>query len=393
MIVRNRPRRELSGAFFAFAMSVAGLASGCESDGTRGQIGDGTESAGPSRPRVDSASRSIPAIPEAELRRIAGTIAFVSERAGNADVHLLHPGDWRERRLTSSPGDEFPAAFAGRGDFLLVIETAGDSGRGRGERLVLYDGGGDGHPAPLTAFTTRIRNPSRAPGARWLVFESDAGSFRDIYRLELGGGPLSRLTANREGNFEPDVSPDGRRIVFVSSRDGNAQIYLMNSDGTGERRLTAFHRDDWSPRWSPDGRRIAFLSDREGRALVFVMNADGTGQRRLTGGISPAADVGAEEEFVWSPDGGRIAFVARAGRESRIRVAALDPATGRTIAVSDVTTGDSDRSPTWSPDGRYLAFSSGVHDGADIYVVRADGSGVARLTYAHGPDWLPRWAR
>lgn len=244
---------------------------------------------------------------------------------------------------------------------------------------------------PLTAYTARVRNPSFGPDARWLVFESDAGSFRDIYRLDRGSGALTRLTANREGNFEPDVSPDGRHVVFVSSRDGSAQIYVMNADGSEERRLTAFHGDDWSPRWSPDGRRIAFVSDREGRARLFVMNSDGTGQRRLTGGISPVADIEGEGEFVWSPDGREIAFVARARRRSSVRVATLDRRTGKTIAVRAITGGDADRSPAWSPDGLYLAFSSGDGDDVDIYVVRADGTGVARLTQAPGPDWLPRW--
>lgn len=394
MAFRNWPRRKLSGALFTLAACVmTGSASGCESEDAHLQVGEDMESAGATRMRAGWPRGTTPSIPDAELRRIGGTITFISERSGNKDVHLFDPGAGRWRRLTSSTGDEFPAAFAADGSSLLVIETAGDSSRSQGERLVLYDPRGDIAPTPLTAYTARVRNPSFGPGARWLVFESDANSFRDIYRLDRGTRALSRLTANREGNFEPDVSPDGRHIVFVSSRDGNAQIYTMNSDGTEERRLTAFHRDDWSPRWSPDGRRIAFLSDREGRTRVFVMNADGTGQRRLTGPVSSVADIEAEEEFVWSPDSRKIAFVARVGRGSSVRVAALDPRTGRTLAVRSATAGTSDRSPAWSPDGRYLAYSSGAGAEADIYVARANVFGIAQLTRAPGADWLPRWMR
>lgn len=389
----KRPRSKLSGAVFVAAVVVPPLANGCGGEVPRTRTGDRAESAGVGRTPGSAWRSTIPGMPATELRRIGGKIAFISERSGNRDVYLIHPAEGREYRQSTSPGDEYPAAFTADGKSLLIVESVGDNARPEGERLVLYDLSGDRAPLPLTGYSARVRNPSWGPGARWLVFESDVNSFRDIYRLDRGSGALSRLTANREGNFEPDVSPDGRHVVFVSSRDGNAQIYLMKSDGSEERRLTAFHRDDWSPRWSPDGRRIAFLSDREGRARVFLMNADGTGQRRLTNATSGKADVDTEREFSWSPDGGKIAFVAHVGRATTVRIAALDPRTGRTTAVRAVTGGDTDQSPAWSPDARYLAFSSGSSGDSDIYIVRADGSGVARLTHAHGPDWLPQWTR
>jgi Tol biopolymer transport system component len=199
-----------------------------------------------------------------------------------------------------------------------------------------------------------------------------------------------RLTDDRLGNFEPAVSPDGAFIAFSSSRDGDAELYVMRADGSEQRRLTAFHRDDWGALWSPNGGTLAFLSNRESADRIYLVRPDGSGIRRLTA----AADTGAaghdvqESEPAWSPDGERMAFVrsTRAG-ESRIRV--VEPATGRNRELSDGR--GRDGAPVWSPDGKYLAFTSDRDGDPELYLMRADGTGVTRLTRAPGADWLPRW--
>ena len=84
----------------------------------------------------------------------------------------------------------------------------------------------------------RIRNPAWAPDGSWLVVESDAASYRDLFRVERAGGEARRLTDAPYGSFEPSVSPDGARIAFGTSRDGNAEIWAMRADGSGARRLT-----------------------------------------------------------------------------------------------------------------------------------------------------------
>jgi Tol biopolymer transport system component len=120
----------------------------------------------------------------------------------------------------------------------------------------------------------------------------------------------------------PAWSPDGRTIVFVSGRDGNGEVYAMDANGSSPRNLTQDPAQDVHPAWSPDGRSIAFVSSRSPSSRckpgpgpcwddrpseVYVMNADGSGKRNLT------RDRANDDYPTWSPDGRRIAFLRVTG--------------------------------------------------------------------------------
>lgn len=339
------------------------------------------------RSRTAASPASADTLTLAERRGIPGRIVFVSERDGNPEVYLTAPTGEGVRRLTSGPAADYPAAVSPDGSALLVVSVTEAAGE-HVERLESYPLEG-GAPATLVGGTSRARAPSWSPDGRWLVYESDRASFRDLFRVDRDGRGARRLTRNPEGNFEPAVSPDGRTVAFSSSRDGNAEVYAMNTDGSGQRRLTAFHRDDWGAQWAPDGRTIAFLSNREGADRIFLMNPDGTGQRKLNAAADTTRKPGDVQEAgpAWSPDGMRIAYELRT-REggSRVRVTEV-----RTGATREIPGGGRDGMPAWSPDGRYLAFTSERGGDPELYLARADGTGVTRLTRARGADWLPRW--
>ncbi len=317
---------------------------------------------------------------EAERREMPGVIAFISERAEQQDVWLVKPTG-EEQQLTRSPEKDFPAVPSPDGTALLLVATAEIGGAHVEQlRLVPLQGGA---PVMVTEPRGRARNPSWSPDGRWLVAESDAHGFSDVVKLAPGAEPV-RLTTAPEGNFEPGVSPDGTQVVFVSSQTGDPEIYVMRADGTEVRRLTAFHKEDTAPQWSPDGKWISFLSDREGRPRVFLVKPDGTELRAVSG----SAPTGNEREPAWSPDGQRLVFVGRLGEE-RSRIWSVPVAGGEPVALTDGKSADD--MPAWSPDGKHLVFVSERTGDAELFLMRADGTGQTQLTKSPGADWLPRW--
>jgi dipeptidyl aminopeptidase/acylaminoacyl peptidase len=166
-------------------------------------------------------------------------------------------------------------------------------------------------------------------------------------------------------------------IAFVSTRDGSPHIYLANADGSNATRLTAGEK----PAWSRDGRRLAF--QRSG--AIYAINADGSGEMFLGSGGLPS----------WSPDG-RIAFNDGASQSGGIFVMNAD-GSGRTLILSHqwAASGFGGEGcacwPSWSPDGRNIAFVRANYDDPwELSVVAPDGSTPRRVAGGAG-DSEPVW--
>ncbi len=197
------------------------------------------------------------------------------------------------------------------------------------------------------------------------------------------------------------------QIAFVSERDGNPEIYVMDVDGKNQRRLTNNSDGDTSPSWSPDGNRIAFASDRDGHVdamhglptyEIYVMNPNGDNPQNLTN--SPHYDMSPS----WSPDGKRIAFASnRFSFDGEKHFLSFD------ICVMDndgknlqrlTENRQDDRDPSWSPDGKRIVFRA-RRDGHvenrfavtyEIYVMDNDGVNEQRLTENRKNDLEPVWS-
>jgi dipeptidyl aminopeptidase/acylaminoacyl peptidase len=212
--------------------------------------------------------------------------------------------------------------------------------------------------------------PDWSPVRRELVFQGGRDGNQEIYAMRLDGAGIRRLTHDDSADGEPAWSPDGRRIAFVSDRAGSDDVYVMDADGSHVRRLTDDpHADEW-PAWSPDGRLIAFDSDRAGTYDLYAVGPGGGRPQRLT---ATAAD---DRDPRWFPDGRRLAFESDRGGDFGLYVLGLASRRAHLLTGGR----GADFGPAVSRDGRWIAFVSD-RDGVDqLYVVRADGSGLGRLT-------------
>ncbi len=193
--------------------------------------------------------------------------------------------------------------------------------------------------------------------------------YADLYRADPAGGSEERLT--RGARFwEVDLHPDGRRVVGVTDARGTNALEVRDLE-SGERRTLAEASlgTAWSlPRWSPDGERIAVSRWRAGGEYdVVVLDAEGRVLQEAT------ADRAVDLAPSWSPDGRFVLFSS--DRTGIPDLYAFDTREARLLRVTRVLTGAFQ--PSVSPDGRWIAFA----------YYRADGYHVARIPYAPERWW------
>ncbi len=265
--------------------------------------------------------------------------------------------------------------------------------------------GGDTQPAwsPDGARIAYVKEPRWVPGRR----------------ADIRGRPPrwppprdNRSPARRIQSLEPAWSPDGSRIAYTrwSSEDGRLEsaIMVVEVDGSGRRVL---QREPPGRRvWRSSARRRGPLTERRilytrtaldrryrFRPALYTMDAEGGGARLL------AADAGSG---AWSPDGSRIAFASVRDRNG-IWCGSDECSYNAELYVMDADGTDLERlthsrgnegSPSWSPDGRRIAFAGNRNtrdqppgSGTEIYSIGAGGACLTWLTNGSPDSDDPAW--
>jgi TolB protein len=190
------------------------------------------------------------------------------------------------------------------------------------------------------AGTKAAKNPaySRSERYRW-----DFDPAMDIFRANLDGSNLVRLTDSPGYDAEGSYSADGKQIIFTSFRDGDAEIYIMDADGKNPKRITRKEGYDGGPFFSPDDKKVVYRSDRKKNDMLqlFLNTPAGDAERQLTN----------NEAVNWGP--------------------------------------------YFFKDSRHLVYSTSLHghQNYEVYWMDSQTGNQERLTYHDGFDGLPVFSR
>ena len=361
--------------------------------------------------------------PEGIMRVSAngGTPELVIPTEEGEQVHgpqMLPGGEWVLFTLTSGGANT-------RWDEAQIVAQSLESG----ERKILWDGGSDaryvptghliyaledvlfalpfdlaslevlGGPVPVVEGIGRASSPARLTASANYGF-SDRGTL--IYVPGSTEGDLNILAlADRSGVVEPlDVpqmdyatprlSPDGSRLVVGTTDGDDRDIWVYDLSGDTQIRRLTLGGNNRRPLWAPDGERVTFTSDRDGTSSIYWQPADGSSMaERLT-----TAEEGTRQfAESWSPDGRTLALgVFRPGtNDGGVWTLSLESETTTPEVFADESE-SFQLSPTFSPDGRWLAYESGESGSYEVYVQPFPKTGAKhRITQQGGfrPLWSP----
>lgn len=367
-------------------------------------------------------------------------VAFTRNPGAGGAIFLVSPSGGPERKVTDVKG------------FCLAWTRDGKS-------LVIEDRSSPKEPSAiflLSLATHRKRRltapPQNTDGDSDFAFSPNGhslafvrwstGSDSDIYILPLGGGPLHRVTQDRHPIHGLAWTPDGRELVFSSNRGGNRDLWriavgtpsgaqpqkLAGLDGDaaypafsharpGAQAHLAYERfvqdigiwkaspthldsetltrtpskvnclaEELAPmrgangaQFSPDGGKIVFVSDRSGSPELWVCDTGKLKSAQLTALSGP--QIGSPR---WSPDGGRIAFDVLAAGNRDIYVVKVTEGHARRLTSEP----SEEARPSWSADGRFIYFMSNRSGVEQIWKMPAAGGDAVQVTQRGGSEAL-----
>lgn len=185
------------------------------------------------------------------------------------------------------------------------------------------------------------------PNGKSLLITLGSGKgLTDIFKLNLKSKQPTPLTKGPFGviNVEPNIHLRTKKIAFSSDRTGKTMIYTMDSNGKNIKQLTFAGHHNANPVWHPEKKKLVFSGLSGGRMDLFLISANGTGLKRLT---------------------------------------SLRKKNGRWA---------NSESPSFSPDGRFLVFSSNVSGIYQLYVMSLDTLSIQRITFDSHNYKSPKWS-
>lgn len=256
------------------------------------------------------------------------------------------------RTLTGAPG-----FFLSRIAFTLLHK--------RKKEIWIADWDGK-NAARITNWGSTSLLPSFSRDGKKLAFTSYKDGNPDLFIYDLTQNSFGSLSTQQGLNMSAAFDPLGEGLVATLSKGKDPNLYFLSPSGDILRQLTRTSGIDTAATFSPNGQEIAFTTDRSGNPQIFLMSRDATNMRRLTYGFFWS------DQAEWSRDGSAIAFSSKRVREEPFQIFVADPLG---LHFVQMTNEGANESPSFSPDSKFLAYSSKRNGRWQIFI-----QGVTRAT-------------
>ncbi|MCC6389818.1 MAG: PD40 domain-containing protein, partial [Bryobacterales bacterium] len=300
---------------------------------------------------------------------------FVSDRTGVEQI-WRQPLEGTSRQVSSFKDGRVLWSTISQDGKLIVFERGlgiwkMETGNGKAAPIPIHLHGAAAGPAVThLSLTSGFDELAISPDGKKAAFTAHGEVFAAPAK---DGGPAIQVTHTPALEAHLQWAPDSRKLAYVSERNGAAQVFLYDFVAESETQITSSAEADAAPRFSPDGKLLSFL--RGGRA-VMIYDLEKKQERVLAEGAVGRMPLVSRKSLAWSPDGRWVAFSSRGTRGfANILVAPKDGGEAKPVSF---LANSSASTVEFSADGKYLLFDTSQ---------RTEETRIARV------DLIPRTPR
>ena len=220
-----------------------------------------------------------------------------------------------------------------------------------------------------------------------IAFLSRDNQNTEIYSVDFDGHNSKKITNDNTLNLTPAWSPNGRWLIYTSYAGNNPDLIMIDRHNKSPRR-TLLHMSglNAAPSWSPVDDRLCLVLSKDENSEIYILE-NNRKLRRLTRHFS------IDTSPTWSPDGKKIAFTSDRSGRGAPQIYIMDALLGDKAGVQRISFNSSyNDNPAWSPDGDKIAYTSrvGRHFQIKIYNLTTRNSTV--FTKSIGNKEQPTWS-
>ncbi len=324
------------------------------------------------------------------------SFVYASNAYGNWDIYRQNLNEdvngETARNLTQDCADHDTQPALSPDNTMIAFHSERDGG---GIFVMSAQGG------PVRKLSDEGYHPAWSPDSREIIYTLELVDYPHnrrvppdgLWAINVAGGGKRQISD--QDIAMPQWSPNGRRIAYWGQRANNQRdIWTIPAGGGAPVEVTNDEYLDWNPVWSPDGKYLYFASDRTGTMNLWRVAIDEQSGKPLGPLEQVRTPSTYSQHFTFSRDGRSLAYV-EVNTQKNLRRVAFDPERGVAVGEPNWVT----KGSRWlldadiSPDGAWLACSSGGDEHEDLILIKSDGSGERRqLTNDASKDRGPRWA-